>query len=109
MLKDLIIKNSYISHGENNLVKSLINPSLKEGILYRRTTAFFSSTVFNLLLESLPVFIANKGKILLLVSPNLSEDDIIAIQTGYKNKEKYLKNHLLKDLKMKFKYLMRKD
>lgn len=96
MLKDLIIKNSYISHGENNLVKSLINPSLKEGILYRRTTAFFSSTVFNLLLESLPIFIANKGKIQLLVSPNLSEDDIIAIQTGYENKEKILEKSFIK-------------
>ena len=95
MLKDLNINSSYINHGKNNLVENLINPALKRATLYRRTTAFFSSSVFNLLLESLPTFISNRGRIQIIVSPNLSEDDIVAIQAGYENKERILEQSFL--------------
>ena len=96
-LKDLDIKKSYINHGENNLVSSLINPALKESCLYRRSVGFFSSSVFNMIFDSLPYFVRNKGEIRLIASPNLSEEDIQAIDLGYKKKDEILKDRFLNE------------
>ena len=81
--KQLPIKKSYINQGTDNLVDGLLNPGLKLSVKYRRSVGFFSSSVFRLLLNSLPSFIQNRGVIQLIVSPSLSQDDINAIQLGY--------------------------
>ena len=45
-LKDLDIKLSYISCGEENIAKSFLVPALKHTKRYRRSVGFFSSGVF---------------------------------------------------------------
>ena len=85
--KDLNVKNSYINHGEDNVMDALICPAMKFAKSYKRSVGFFSSSVFKLLVSSLPQFISNGGKIELIVSPNLSNDDINAIALGYDKKE----------------------
>lgn len=45
--KDLTLNTSYISHGENNIVNSLINPALKLSVLYQRSVAFFHHLFLN--------------------------------------------------------------
>ena len=45
-LKDLVIKKSYISCGDDNLVDSLIGPALRTSNVYKRCAGFFSSSVF---------------------------------------------------------------
>lgn len=45
-LKDLDIKLSYISCGEENIAKSFLVPALKHTKCYRRSVGFFSSGVF---------------------------------------------------------------
>ena len=89
--KNLNLKSSYISYGNDNIVKSMICPALKLSVLYQRSVAFFSSSVFKLLLDSLPAFIVNKGKIQLVISPQLSKEDIEVISLGYDSKEKIIK------------------
>lgn len=96
--KDLTLNTSYISHGENNIVNSLINPALKLSVLYQRSVAFFSSSVFKLLIDSLPLFISNGGKIQLIISPTLSDDDIDAINKGYETKQNMFMNKASLDM-----------
>ena len=95
--KDLQIKKSYINQGSDNIVDSLLNPALKQAVSYKRSVGFFSSSVFRLLMSSLPSFIRNKGTIQLIVSPALSSDDIEAIQLGYEKKEEIVNRRFIQD------------
>lgn len=95
--KDLQIKKSYINQGSDNFVDCLLNPALKLAKSYRRSVGFFSSSVFKLIINSLPSFIRNGGKISLIVSPTLSEEDIAAIQLGYLRKEDILNQRFIED------------
>ena len=95
--KEFAIEKSYINRGSNNFLDSLLKPALREAAYYRRSVGFFSSSVFSLLLNSLPSFIRNNGKIHLIVSPELSNDDIKAIQLGYEKKSDLLNRRFLED------------
>lgn len=95
--KEFAIEKSYINRGSNNFLDSLLKPALREAVYYRRSVGFFSSSVFSLLLNSLPSFIRNNGKIHLIVSPELSNDDIKAIQLGYEKKSYLLNRRFLED------------
>lgn len=95
--KDLIIEKSYINKGSNNFLDSFLKPTLREAVYYRRSVGFFSSSVFTLLLNSLPSFIRNDGKIYLIVSPELSSDDIKAIQLGYAKKSDLLNKRFIEN------------
>ena len=95
--KEFAIEKSYINRGSNNFLDSLLKPALREAVYYRRSVGFFSSSVFSLLLNSLPSFIRNNGKIHLIVSPELSNDDIKAIQLGYEKKSDLLNRRFLED------------
>ena len=94
-LQQLDIKKSYINQGNNNVVDGLINPALKEAISYKRSVGYFSSSVFKLLITSISIFVKNRGTIQLIVSPNLSGDDITAIQMGYEKKEEIIRERFL--------------
>ncbi len=85
--KSLNIEVSYINHGDYNLVNNLICPALKKACLYRRSVGFFSSDVISLLINSIPDFVRNNGKIQMIVSPILSKEDIETISLGYQTKE----------------------
>ncbi|MCM1440648.1 MAG: DEAD/DEAH box helicase family protein [Roseburia sp.] len=102
--KDLLIKKSYINQGTNNFVDCLLNPALKLAKTYRRSVGFFSSSVFKLIINALPSFIRNDGKISLIVSPTLSEDDITAIQLGYERKEDLINRRFFEDFNGEIKY-----
>lgn len=95
--KEFAIEKSYINRGSNNFLDSLLKPAFREAAYYRRSVGFFSSSVFSLLLNSLPSFIRNNGKIHLIVSPELSNDDIKAIQLGYEKKSDLLNRRFLED------------
>lgn len=95
--KEFAIEKSYINRGSNNFLDSLLKPALREAAYYRRSVGFFSSSVFSLLLNSLSSFIRNNGKIHLIVSPELSNDDIKAIQLGYEKKSDLLNRRFLED------------
>jgi len=101
--KDLPIKKSYINKGTDNFVDCLLNPALKLATTYRRSVGFFSSSVFKLIINALPSFIRNGGKINLIVSPTLSEEDITAIQLGYAKKEDIINQRFMEDFKSEIK------
>lgn len=78
-LKDLDIKKSYISCGDENIAKSFLVPALKHTKLYQRSVGFFSSSVFEPILDGVVALARNGGNIQLIASPRLNEEDAESI------------------------------
>lgn len=93
-LKDINISRSYKTYDQNNdtIPQSLLNPCLKQSILYQRSVGYFSSSVFSTIDEGIKQLIENKGKIQLITTPMLSKEDIETINLGHK-----LKNDVIKE------------
>lgn len=96
-LKDLDIKLSYISCGEENIVDSFLVPALKQSTRYRRSVGFFSSGVFEPIVDGIVGLSRNKGKIELIASPQLNEEDINAINLGYQKRDKIIEDAFSRD------------
>ena len=95
--RDLDIKLSYISYGEEGIAKSFLVPALKETKTYQRSVGFFSSGVFAPIIDGIVALSRNRGKIQLIASPKLSEEDIHAIQIGYQKRQEIISNAFTKD------------
>lgn len=95
--KDLNIKLSYISCGEDNIAKSFLVPALKQAKNYRRSVGFFSSGVFGPIIDGVVALSRNGGKIQLIASPQLSEEDIEAINLGYQKREEIIESSFTRD------------
>ena len=85
LLKDLHLQEEYFT-GNTDLVGSFYRPCLSEAFEYNRSVGYFRSSVFILIGPDIINFVKRGGKIRLVSSPYLTEDDIDAINTGYKNK-----------------------
>ncbi len=96
-LKDLDIKLSYISCGEENIAKSFLVPALKHTKRYRRSVGFFSSCVFGPIIDGIVALSRNGGKIELVASPQLSDEDINAINLGYQKREEIIESAFSRD------------
>lgn len=95
--RHLNIKHSYISYGDENISKAFLNPVLKYTKLYRRSVGFFSSSVFSPIIDGIVSLARNNGLIQLIASPNLSEEDIHAINLGYQKREEIISGIFTRD------------
>lgn len=95
--KDMNIKGTYRTN-EDDVVHDFLVPILKDAITYKRAAGFFSSTALIHLSHGISGLINNGGKMKLVVSPNLSKEDIEAIKEGYLKKEKIIENAMLRSL-----------
>lgn len=95
--RDLDIKLSYISCGEENIAKSFLVPTLKQSKRYRRSVGFFSSGVFGPIIDGIVSLSRNGGKIELIASPQLSDEDIEAINLGYQKREEIIESAFSRD------------
>ncbi len=93
---DLVIKNEYRSP-QDDVVCSFYVPCLSNAILYKRAVGFFSSTALVELSKGICKMAESGGHIQLIVSPKLSEDDIIAMKAGYERRSEIVKNALTRD------------
>ena len=96
-LRDLEIKKSYISCGDENIAKSFLVPALKHTKSYQRSVGFFSSSVLEPIMDGIVAMYRNGGTIQLVASPRLSEEDIEAIQKGYQKREELISNAFTRD------------
>lgn len=95
----------YYNNEENNIVDDFYNPVLINAVKYRRATGYFSSSSFWTFVEGLRIFLEkNDSKIELLVSPNLSEEDIKAISLGEKAKEETIEGFIISKILEEDKY-----
>jgi len=97
-LKDIRIEKVYKSL-QHNVVKDFYLPVLKESVLYKRAAGFFNSAALYEIATGLQYLIKNGGKIRLIVSPRLNEEDVDAIIKGYKTREEIINNALLREIK----------
>lgn len=99
-LKELPIQLSYRSKGKDNMLDAFLIPALKQSVMYKRSVGFFSSSVFEIIDAGLAQFVNNDGRIQIICSPELSEEDIEAIHLGYEMKRTVSEKAILKDLEM---------
>ena len=97
-LRDHEIKNEYRSL-VHNVVQDFYVPLLREAVSYKRAVGFFSSSALAELTNGITGLIRNNGKISLIASPYLSEEDLTAIREGYREREEVIEACLLKTLK----------
>ena len=95
--KDLKLKNSYISYGEDNIAASFLVPALQCTKIYRRSVGFFSSQVLLAILDGIINLVRNNGRIMLAASPKLNEQDVYAIDRGYELREEIVKEAFNRD------------
>lgn len=88
---------SYTTYGEANIRDALIIPALKEAVLYKRSVGFFSTSVFDTILPGILSLARRRGKIQIIASPHLSENDIEAIELGYSARNAVYTNAFLHD------------
>lgn len=93
-LLDINLKKEYRSP-RDNIVNDFYIPLLKEAKLYKRSVGFFSSSSLLELSYGISSLINNGGKILLIASPNLSEEDIEAMNKGYEIRKDIIERALL--------------
>ena len=97
-LRDVEIKKEYRSLLDN-VAKEFYIPLLSEAVSYKRAVGFFSSSILVEISKGIMGLIKNGGKIKLIVSPYLSDEDIEAIKTGYAKRDEVIKNAIKKGLK----------
>ena len=90
---DLDIRDEYrsLSH---NVIEEFYTPILSESILYQRAVGFFSSTALVELSKGITHLVKNGGKIQVVASPRLSEEDINAINKGIELRDEVILKNL---------------
>lgn len=96
-LKDVQLKKEYRSLIDNVVQKFYI-PTLKHAVMYQRAVGFFSSSALVEISKGIAAMAAAGGKIQLVASPYLSDEDIEAIKKGYEDREKIIEGALLSQL-----------
>ena len=97
-LRNIKVKDHYRSD-RNNLVDDFYIPCLLETSLYSRAVGYFSSTSIIAVSQGLAGLIDAGGKMRLIASPNLSSQDIQAINTGLKQREEVINRAILEEFK----------
>ncbi len=98
MLDDLSLKLRYRT-GDDDLLEDFFLPCLRQATTYSRAVGYFSSHALAAAAEGLPAFIANGGTMRLVASPDLSDDDVDAIQQGYVARDEVVRDALLRVLR----------
>lgn len=88
-LRTVDIVEKYDS-GVQNIVDDFYMPVLKESISYDRIAGFFTSTSLLVSFRGLESLVKNNGKIRLIVSPKLSNNDIDVMNSYENDLEKYI-------------------
>lgn len=98
-LKDLNLNIKYRSF-ENDIVEEFYIPILKKSVLYKRAVGFFSSSSLIEISKGISGLINNNGKIQIITSPQLSKEDIDAINKGYIERDKIFEKIILNEIKI---------
>ena len=92
--RDHKVKNEYRSLIDN-VVQDFYIPLLREAVSYKRAVGFFSSSSLIEISKGIAEMASNGGKIQIVASPYLSNEDIQAIQKGYEDRNQIIEKALL--------------
>lgn len=93
-LKNHKIKSEYRSLIDN-VVQDFYIPLLREAVSYKRAVGFFSSSSLVEISKGIAEMASEGGKIQLVASPYLSDEDIEAIKRGYEDRDRVIERALL--------------
>jgi DNA phosphorothioation system restriction enzyme len=96
-LKDLDLRNQYRSD-RHNLLEDFYIPGLERSLTYDRAVGFFSSTSLSAAAKGITALIRVGGKMRLVASPQLSQEDAEAITQGIRQREEVITTVLLHEL-----------
>ena len=100
-LRDLNLQSEYRSD-RGDLVHDFYIPCLENSRLYSRAVGFFSSTSMASVARGLLALIQSGGKMRLIASPCLSEQDAEAIALGLKQREEVITQNLIREIDQEF-------
>ena len=83
---------------QTNTVTDFYVPCLSVSAEYWRAVGYFTSQGLALAAKGLAAFIQNEGKMRLVASPVLTEDDVLAIQQGYTAREEVVEKAIVREL-----------
>ena len=95
-LADVEVKTEYRSL-LHNVTQEFYIPLLSQAMEYKRAVGFFSSTVLSQIADGVVALAKNGGKIKIVASPHLSDEDIAAIRKGYELRD-VVKTAVLREL-----------
>ena len=90
-LSKLSLKISY-SSDSSNVITDFYNPCLERSCLYRRAVGYFTSHGLSIAAQGIVHLLQNGGKIQLIASPILTEEDVKAINEGYGKREDIIRD-----------------
>ena len=96
LLTDINFERSYRSN-KNNMVKDFYNPVLSTAVLYKRAVGYFTVSSLINAAQGLSNLIENGGRVEIIASPKLSEDDINTINLGYKMKSDVILDAMIRE------------
>jgi len=96
-LKNLDLRSQYRSD-RHNLLEDFYIPCLERSLTYDRAVGFFSSTSLAAAAKGITALIQVGGRMRLIASPHLSQDDADAIFKGLKQREEVITTVLLQEL-----------
>ncbi len=92
-LKEYNWKIRYRS-SEDDLLHDFYIPALERAVLYQRAAGYFSTQSLVIAARGIVHLVKNGGKMQLVVSPNFSEEDLKAIESGYRKKDEVIEEAL---------------
>ena len=96
-LQDVSVKNEYRSLIDN-VVQEFYIPLLEQAKVYKRAVGFFSSSSLVEITKGIATMASNGGKIQIVASPYLSDEDIEAIQKGYAERNSIIERAILRQI-----------
>lgn len=96
-IQDIKLKSEYRSLLDN-VVQDFYLPLLNEAVEYKRAVGFFSSSSLIEISNGICHIAKTGGKIQIVASPYLSDEDIAAIKYGYESREAVIERSLMKQL-----------
>ena len=85
---------------EHDIINEFYIPVLEKSVFYKRSVGYFSSTILIEITKGLKGLIENNGRIEIIASPKLTEEDIKAIKEGYEHREKIIENRIVKSINL---------
>ena len=95
--QELDIKNEYRSLLDS-VAKDFYIPLLSKAVKYQRAVGFFSSSCLVEISKGISELAKNGGKIQLVASPYLSDEDIEAIKSGYAMRDQVVKDAVRREM-----------
>jgi len=90
-LSKITLKSTYSSDNDN-VIRDFIVSCMKESIAYRRGVGYFTSASLVVAARGISHLVHNGGTVKLIASPNLTEQDIEALNTGYHEPQSILQD-----------------